>query len=161
MPLSFARRVTICPPVTRVSLFARAIFFFAFIASMVGSKPEMPTTAVTTVFALSIVAASLSPSLPETTLISVSASLIFKSLAFSSLVTHTSLGLNSLACFSSRSILECADIASMLMPLYSRAISSVCVPIEPVEPNTDILCSISIFYFSITTYMQLKSIFQI
>ena len=147
-PFSFAKSITIWPPVTSVSLFARAIFFFAFIASIVGSSPEIPTTAVTTVSSPSAVAVSIRPSFPCTTFISVSASLIFKSLAFSSSVRHTVFGLNSLACFSIKSIFECADIASIFIPLYSRAISRVCVPIEPVEPNTAIFFSNSICLFS-------------
>ena len=69
-------------------------------------------------------------------------------LAFSSSVRHTVFGLNSLACFSIKFTFECADIASIFIPLYSRAISRVCVPIEPVEPNTAIFFSNSICLFS-------------
>ena len=46
-PYSAASGIIRCPAVTNVSLFARAIVFFAFMAAMVGRIPSIPTIAVT------------------------------------------------------------------------------------------------------------------
>ena len=109
----------------------------AFIAAIVGMSPLIPTTPVTTVSAFPAVAASISPSLPPTIFVFVSAAFIFSSFALSSFATHTISGSNSRSCASSISIFEYALSAATGI-LYSRATSSVCVPIEPVEPSTDI-----------------------
>ena len=84
-PVSAARGMTISPAHTSVSLFARAMRFLASIAASVGFKPTEPDTAVTTQSAASIVAASISPSIPLPTLMPVSASEILScAAAFSS-----------------------------------------------------------------------------
>ena len=140
-PFSRAARMTICPAHTSVSLLASAIAFPASMAAIVGSRPTIPTTAVTTTSASGRVAASIKPSIPETTRISVSASFVFSSFAFSSLYTATKDGCKARACSSARAILVLTEIAHTCASMESR-ISMVCVPIEPVEPR------ITIFFMS-------------
>ena len=101
--------------------------------------PIIPTNAVTTMSASLITAHSISPSIPETTFTSVSATLTFNSRAAFSLYAQTSFGLNSLICFSSASILVDAAMATTSKSLLALTISKVCVPIDPVEPKIDIL----------------------
>ena len=62
-PYSFASGIMICPAVTRVSLFASAMVFFAFIAAIVGRIPSIPTIAVTTMSHGSMVAHLIKPSM--------------------------------------------------------------------------------------------------
>ena len=81
---SFARGIIMWPAQTRVSLLARAISFPAFMASMTGSMPIIPTIAPTTISASSSLAASIMPSIPESTLVPVSASDALSSPAASS-----------------------------------------------------------------------------
>ena len=104
-PHSFASGIMICPAVTSVSLFARAISFPALIAAIVGRMPIIPTIAVTRISEDGSVATSRSPSMPQTTFTSRSFTLSFNSFAFSSFHTATSPGWNSRICFSSSSIL--------------------------------------------------------
>ena len=59
-----------CPAQTSVSLLAKAIFFPALIAEIVGRIPIMPTNATTTISASGRVASSIKPSIPEDTGIS-------------------------------------------------------------------------------------------
>ncbi len=94
-----------CPAVTRVSLLARAISLPASMAAMVGRIPIMPTTAVTTISASGSVAAWISPSMPETTLTSRSATFTRSSAALASSQTQATLGANSRICSSSRPML--------------------------------------------------------
>ena len=91
-PHSFANGMIRCPAVTSVSLFASAIVFFALMASTVGRSPNIPTTAVTKISACGSVATSISPSMPETILMSISRSLCRKSAAFSSDCTDAKTG---------------------------------------------------------------------
>ena len=63
-PFCFASSVTICPAATKVSLLAIAISFFAFNASIVGSKPETPTTELNTRFVSGWVDTSSKPLVP-------------------------------------------------------------------------------------------------
>ncbi len=79
MPFSRIAFLTSSPPVTRVSLFASAISFFAEIASSVGLKPAIPTIALTTTSLSLSFAHSSMPSFPPRTFISVSARLFFNS----------------------------------------------------------------------------------
>ena len=72
----------IIPVVTSVSLLAKAISFPAFIAAIVGCKPIIPTIAVTTILALSMHAASIRPSIPDTTRTSISDMFSINSSAF-------------------------------------------------------------------------------
>ena len=65
-PFSFASFIMIWPAQTKVSLLARAISFFAFMAAMVGRIPSIPTTAVTTISESEYEAACISPSIPVT-----------------------------------------------------------------------------------------------
>ena len=129
--------MTILPPATSVSLFAKARFLPALTAESVGKSPATPTIALTTVSAFSYCAAANMPSFPPITFIFVSASDIFSISADFSSSTPTISGINSLACFSSSSMLLFAVNAHTLIPCI-LATSSVCTPIEPVEPNTDI-----------------------
>ena len=67
-------------------------------------SPTDPDTAVTTQSAAFSVAASMSPSIPLPTRISVSASRVFRSFAAFSSNIATNFGFNSLACCSTRSV---------------------------------------------------------
>ena len=146
-----ARSIIICPAVTNVSLLARAICLPDWIAAMVGRMPIIPTTAVTTVFASSSVAASINPSIPETIRTFISRTFVLNSCAFFSSQTAARRGLNSRICCSSSLILLWAARAVISRSPCSLATSSVWVPIDPVEPNIAIfLISVSI---SITAYL--------
>ena len=92
-PLRLTASVTKSPPATSVSLLARAMSFFASIAAMVGFKPTMPTTELSTSEALGITAASIKPSIPPSTLVPVSLTLSLSSAALSSLKSTASSGL--------------------------------------------------------------------
>ena len=70
----------------------RDLVFFALMASTVGRSPNIPTTAVTKISACGSVATSISPSMPETILMSISRSLCRKSAAFSSDCTDAKTG---------------------------------------------------------------------
>ena len=85
------------PAVTSVSLFARPILFFEFIAARVGFKPAIPTIPVITVSLLGRDATFKIPSSPHKTLQDVSDSLVLRSEYFVSSVVHTYSGKNFLA----------------------------------------------------------------
>ena len=68
-PIFSTNGIIICPAVTKVSLFAKAISFFALIASITGRIPIMPTTAATTLFPAVNVAQAINPSIPVTTFV--------------------------------------------------------------------------------------------
>ena len=88
-PFSRAARMTSSPAHTSVSLLASAMSLPASIAASVGSRPTMPTTAVTTISAPLSAAQAVRPSMPVSTRISVSASLTLRSrAAASSNATH-------------------------------------------------------------------------
>ena len=143
---SFASGMMICPAVTRVSLLASAISLPALIASIVGRIPIIPTIAVTSISASSRVDTLRSPSMPDTTCVSVSAIRTLSSRAFSSDHTAASFGANSLICFSRRAILFPAASPQTLISPFSLATSRVWVPIEPVEPK------IAIFFIYTSLY---------
>ena len=109
----------------------------ALIASTVGVIPIIPTTAVTTISALSIVAASIRPSSPLKILTSISPIRVFNSGTSSSLPIHTSCGLNSRTCSARSATLVPAASATMLISAFLLITSNVCVPIEPVEPSIE------------------------
>ena len=100
---------------------------------------------------------------------SVSARLVRSFLASFSSLTLTNCGLNSLACFSIRERFLPQESATTCISPCSLTTSSVCVPIEPVEPSIDIFFMIiprSIFfsvvlnsYLSFLFSMVLKSYF--
>ena len=98
----------------------------------------MPTTAVTTISASQTVATSISPSIPKLTFTSKSFTLSERILASASSHMATILGLNSRICFSSKSIFLCAESATTSTSLFILTISSVCVPMDPVDPKIDI-----------------------
>ena len=135
-PFFFTASHTSLPPVTSVSLFAKAISFLAFAAASVGFKPTIPTTEFTTRSAFSSVAASISPSIPLKTRVFVSFILSLNSLAFSSLKTTASSGLYFLTCSSSSFIFVDA-VSAETFKLSLSATSSVWVPIEPVDPRIE------------------------
>ena len=90
-PKSWASSITSSPPHTKVSLLARAMRLPSRMAAMVGRRPTIPTTAVSTVSALGRAAASIRPSIPASTFTEVSARRTFKSAAaFSSMSTASS-----------------------------------------------------------------------
>ena len=134
-PYSSAIGMIRCPAVTRVSLFASAMSLPARIASIVGRIPSIPTIAVTRISVSGIAASSKSPSMPATTFVSVSWIFCARSLAAFSSQTATSFGENSLICSSSFAIFRPALIPRTSISPFARTTSSVCVPIEPVEPN--------------------------
>ena len=141
-PYSASHSFIILPAATSVSLLASATRFLLFMAEIVGSMPVIPTTAVTTVSAFCIDDASTRLSFPPNTFIFVSLSFILSSRADATSATQTSSGLNSRACLSSRATFLLPVIAVTLnSSLWSRTMSSVCVPIEPVEPRIDMFIS--------------------
>ena len=83
-PQRFASAMTSSPAHTSVSLLARAMRFFARIASSVGRRPIAPETAVTTQSLFSSDAASTRPSRPEPMRTSISATATRKRFAASS-----------------------------------------------------------------------------
>ena len=109
---SFASGIIICPAVTSVSLFAKAIFFPALIAAIVGLIPSIPTIAVTKISLSGITDTSRSPSMLDTIFMPRSFVFVRSSDAFFSSHTLTSDGLNSLICASNKLILLPAAIAT-------------------------------------------------
>ena len=83
-PVSAARRMTMLPAQTSVSLFASAMRFFSSMAASVGFSPTAPDTAVTTQSDEARVAASMRPDMPEPTRMSVSATATLNCFAASS-----------------------------------------------------------------------------
>ena len=136
---SAASGMIICPAVTSVSLLASAISFPALIASMVGRMPIIPTMAVTSISVSLRIDTSISPSIPDTTFVSVSAMRVRSSMAFSSDHTAASLGWNCLICSSRRVMLLPAASPRTSISPFSLTTSSVWVPMEPVDPNMAIL----------------------
>ena len=134
--------MTSSPAHTSVSLFASAMSLPASIAASVGSRPTMPTTAVTTISAPLSAAQAVRPSMPESTQISVSASLILRSRAASSSNAHTILGCSARACSSSK-FMRLFVVNATTSASTDGKISTVCVPIDPVEPK------IAIFFISV------------
>mmetsp|Transcript_16795 Transcript_16795/g.23777 ORF Transcript_16795/g.23777 Transcript_16795/m.23777 type:complete len:223 (+) Transcript_16795:792-1460(+) len=132
------------PPLMRVSLFARAMSFPSLIASMVGSSPAAPTIPVTTVSAEETVAASTIPSCPYTILGMVEelhpndSRRSFNAFAASGVDIEATLGEYLSTCSAINSTLLPADKASMTkFSGQASTISSVCVPIDPVDPSND------------------------
>ena len=128
------------PPAISVSLFASAIVRPSLIASIVGKRPATPTTPVTTVSAPGATAAAIWPSGPVTISgIGAPAALISSRscASFSAAASPTTFGLNSIACCASSSTFAPAEIEMTSKASgYSRQMSSVCVPIDPVEPSS-------------------------
>ena len=114
---------------------ARAISLCALIASMVGKIPIIPTMAVTRISISGKAAIWRSPSIPQITAVFRSEILSLKSSAAFAVHITASLGSNSRTC-SSRSftLLPAARAVTCSLSGYFLTISSVCVPIEPVEP---------------------------
>lgn len=96
---------------------------FSLMAASVGLSPTDPDTAVTTQSAAFSVAASMSPSIPLPTRISVSASRVFRSFAAFSSNIATNLGFNSLACCSTRSVFY---LPSMRRRVHPNALRQRC-----------------------------------
>mmetsp|Transcript_10083 Transcript_10083/g.26131 ORF Transcript_10083/g.26131 Transcript_10083/m.26131 type:complete len:222 (-) Transcript_10083:109-774(-) len=128
------------PPLIRVSLLASAIVRPSLIASMVGSRPATPTTPVTTVSAPSAVATAVCPSGPVTSVGTSAPSSLRRarsSSALSAAASPTTDGRNSAICWASSSTFAPAESeTTSKCSGYSRMMSSVCVPIEPVEPSS-------------------------
>ena len=140
-----------CPAVTRVSLFARAISFPASMAAIVGLIPIMPTTAVTNTCASGITAISSSPSIPVTTFTGRSATRLRRSAAASSLHIPAINGWNSRICCSICSTLFPAASATTCSSGLFLTTSRVWVPIEPVDPR------IAIFFMYFRTSIRVPS----
>ena len=124
------------------SLLAWQISLPAFIASMVGRMPIMPTRLTRTVSVFSHTAHSMSPSMPLTIfgilkcLSRFALSLSASSWAFSSSKIQQISGSNSSICSSIKSIFLSAARPRTLISLSDLTISRVCFPIEPVLPST-------------------------
>ena len=142
--LFWARGMMICPAVTSVSLLAKAMSFPASMAAMVGLIPIMPTIAVTNTWLWGKDAISSSPSMPERIFTSRSATRTRRSSAASWVHMQAARGLNSRICSSIFSALLPAARATTRRSGWLRTISSVWVPMEPVEPN------IAIFFISLS-----------
>ena len=134
--------MTSSPPQTRVSLLARAMRFFSWMAAKVGSRPIMPTTAVSTVSASGRVAASNRPVRPEATRVLVSAMRVFKSAAADSSQHTASFGWNLRTWSSSCATLRLAATAATDIP-QAAITSRDCRPMEPVEPSKDMVLILS------------------
>ena len=135
-PHRAASCMTSSPAQTSVSLLARAMRFRSRMAASVGRRPIMPDTAVTTVSALGSVAASSRPSIPEATRIVVSASRTFNAFAADSSIKTANSGRYLRHWASIRSTSRFALSAATRSP-RSSATSSVCRPMEPVEPKIE------------------------
>ena len=133
-PYCFAALITRPPAHTSVSLFASAMSLPALMAAIVGSRPTMPTTAVTTMSAPLSAAQAIRPSMPVKTSIFVSASLIFSAFAAFSSIAQTIFGCRARACSSNKFMRRLVVNATTSASIEGR-ISTVCVPIEPVEPK--------------------------
>ena len=126
-----------------VSLFARAMVLPAFTAAKVGIRPADPAIAETMISASEIVEMRISPSMPERTSTLRFMHRSLSSLAAFSLVNETIDGLKRLICDSILSIFSPALRPTTLNRSGKReTTSSVLVPMEPVEPNIEILFTI-------------------
>ena len=123
--------------------------FLCFIASNVGTRPIIPTIAVRSTSISGSDDIVFNPSIPLNTSMLISLGIIFFSFcADSSLYTATYFGLNSFICSSNNSMLLFADIAiTSNLSLCSLTTSSVCFPIDPVDPRIDILFIIVPFLY--------------
>ena len=140
------------PATTRVSLFAKAIFFLALMASIVGSNPAKPTKAETTISTDGIVTTSHNAEEPAYTFTSVSANASRSCSYLSSLAITTASGLNFLACsISNSTLLFAVSTRTSNISPCSSATRRVWVPIDPVEPNIAIFFLYIIFYLSAAT----------
>ena len=132
--------ITIEPAATSVSLFARAIIFPAFMAERVGASPLKPTMEATTISILSAFTSSQTESIPANTFMSLSWSASATSRYLSGLQITTQPASNSIAWRISSSLLLLAVRSSTWKRSGCwRTTSSVCVPMEPVEPSIAIL----------------------
>ena len=124
------------PPEISVSLLARAMSFLALMAAIVGSKPADPTIPVTTMSQLGRVAHATRPSAPCTTSVLQPGGREERTAeAASGVDMQARVGENCFIWDTMRSTLVPAarDTISKLSG-RSRTMSSVCVPIEPVDP---------------------------
>ncbi len=94
-PYFLTNLLMISPPITNVSLLAKAIFLFFLIASIVGSNPALPTRALITKSSLfsPYVAAFIKPDFPYP--YSILGNISFNLSTYSSLPIDTNKGLNS------------------------------------------------------------------
>ena len=141
-PYFFASAMTSSPAQTRVSLLARPMRFFRRMASSVGFRPSIPTTAVMTQSASSMEAAWRSPPSPHSTSTGRSEICSASATATSSVAMTASLGRNSRHCSAMRSTLFPAVRAATPMP-RCFTMSRLCRPIDPVDPR--ILTHFTIF----------------
>ena len=138
-----ARRITRSPPTTSVSLFARAIFFPAFMAATVGTSPAYPTSAFTTTSTSCEQTTCRSDSSPVNTLIGYDARALFRASYFVGSVMTAHAASNSMAWrASSCQLLRAVSDVISNRSGFSRTISSVCTPIDPVDPSMESRCFI-------------------
>mmetsp|Transcript_3793 Transcript_3793/g.11254 ORF Transcript_3793/g.11254 Transcript_3793/m.11254 type:complete len:255 (+) Transcript_3793:627-1391(+) len=135
------------PPAIRVSLLASAMSLPASMAATVGARPAVPTTPVTTTPASAHVEQAVAASGPATssteaasTPAALSASFSGSSLLASEMPTTRTVWRNSATCAASSAKLAPAQSATTEKRSgRARAKSKVCVPMEPVEPSTEML----------------------
>ncbi len=132
-------RITRCPPVTSDSLFASATSFLASMNLIVGTRPAMPTAALTTRSTFAPVHMFIAFAAPETMMVPVPLVLSLRSSSLLLSITAAACGANFLICSASSSTLELHTRASTLALPSSATTSRVWVPMEPVEPYTAIL----------------------
>lgn len=137
---SAARRVTMDPAATRVSLLARAIALPALMAATVEARPLKPTIAVSTMSMLLPCTSSQTESIPANTLIPSGWRASATSLYFSSLQITTLFASNSRACRMSSSLeLLAVSSSTSKRSLCWLITSRACLPMDPVDPNMAIL----------------------
>ena len=135
--------VTRCPPVTRLSLLARARSWPLSMAAREAPNPAMPTTLFSTTSGPCMAASSRRPSGPRSS----SGAPARPARAASSFwaaagsVTQTARGWNSSICASSRSTWLWADRPNISNP-SARTTSRLWVPMEPVDPSRVIFFAI-------------------
>jgi hypothetical protein len=129
-----------------VSLLARQMFLPASMAATVGGRPAHPTIPVTVESTSLCLATSIMPSSPYSSSgagpsMSAIISLSFATSAPS--LMETILGLNFLICSASTSrFLPALSATISNLSGCSSAMSSVCVPMEPVEPSREIFLTL-------------------
>mmetsp|Transcript_13687 Transcript_13687/g.49065 ORF Transcript_13687/g.49065 Transcript_13687/m.49065 type:complete len:234 (+) Transcript_13687:673-1374(+) len=141
-PCLTARGTIAGPPAMSVSLFARQMFFPASIAATVGGSPAQPTIPVTVLSTSGCRATSIMPSGPyKISGLSPSIAAIIDSSRATSApsLMLTIFGLNFMIC-SARTSRFFPALSATISNLsgFSSAMSSVCVPMEPVLPSSEI-----------------------
>ena len=131
------------PPLINVSLLAKAISLPSLIASIVGNRPAAPTIPVTTVSADDTVAASTIPSGPCTIcgmfVQPISFNIFFNWEAASGVLNDATFGEYFITCSAINwALFPALNASTIKFCGHASTMSSVCVPMLPVEPKMDI-----------------------